>query len=107
MTEIYPTELKAVDGRQLMIRWSDGGQRRYSFRELRDQCPCAICRHKLSSDEQTPSLLPVRSESEARPLRVEAMKPVGNYAYRIAFSDGHGTGIYTFEFLRTFGEAVT
>jgi DUF971 family protein len=32
------------------------------------------------------------------------MKPVGNYAYTIAFSDGHDTGIYTFELLRELGE---
>ncbi len=31
------------------------------------------------------------------------MKPVGNYAYSIEFSDGHDTGIYTFEYLRELG----
>ena len=34
------------------------------------------------------------------------MKPVGNYAYSIAFSDGHDTGIFTFEFLRELGTEV-
>ena len=34
------------------------------------------------------------------------MKPVGNYAYCIAFSDGHDTGIYTFEQLRELGHEV-
>jgi len=32
------------------------------------------------------------------------MKPVGNYAYGIEFSDGHNTGIYSFETLRSLGE---
>jgi DUF971 family protein len=32
------------------------------------------------------------------------MKPVGNYAYTIAFSDGHDTGIYSFDRLLELGE---
>jgi DUF971 family protein len=35
------------------------------------------------------------------------MKPIGNYAYGIEFSDGHDTGIYTFEYLRELGEEAT
>ena len=31
--------------------------------------------------------------AEARPLTIQGMKPVGNYAYSIDFSDGHGSGI--------------
>jgi len=34
------------------------------------------------------------------------MKPVGNYAYSISFSDGHDTGIFTLEFLRELGKEV-
>jgi DUF971 family protein len=34
------------------------------------------------------------------------MTPVGNYAYGIAFSDGHDTGIYTVDYLRELGTAV-
>jgi DUF971 family protein len=44
--------------------------------------------------------------AEARPLRLLGMKPVGNYAYSIAFSDGHDTGIFTLEFLRELGVEV-
>lgn len=42
--------------------------------------------------------------AEIQPLRVVSMKPVGNYAYSITFSDGHDTGIYTFEQLRELGQ---
>jgi DUF971 family protein len=48
----------------------------------------------------------VLSLAEARPLTVLGMTPVGNYAYSIAFSDGHDTGIYTLEFLRSLGSEV-
>ena len=95
-----PTDLRIVEDNALLIKWSDGLQRRYSFRELRDSCPCATCREKRTGEQQAPTLLPVLSAAEAEPLRIEGMKPVGSYAYTIAFSDGHDTGIYPFAFLR-------
>ena len=45
--------------------------------------------------------------AEARPLTIASMQPVGNYAYSIAFSDGHDTGIFTLEFLHEHGVPVT
>jgi DUF971 family protein len=50
--------------------------------------------------------LPIISAAETEPLRITAMKPVGNYAYSIDFSDGHDTGIYTLESLRELGNEV-
>ena len=106
MTNVYPTDLKIVEENKLVIEWSDGQRRRYSFHQLRDQCPCATCREKRSGQQPAPTLLPVLSAAEAQPLRIEGMKPVGSYAYTIAFNDGHDTGIFTFELLRELGEDV-
>lgn len=100
---ILPTKLELVGDDQLLIGWSDGQQRRYSFRELRDACPCATCREKRNAPPAAPVLFPIISAAETLPLKIEGMKPVGNYAYSIAFSDGHDTGIFTFEFLRSLG----
>ena len=105
-----PTDLKIVDGK-LQIAWSDGETRGYAFSELRDACPCATCREKrkeAASPSQPASavLLPVLSAEEARPLAINGMQPVGNYAYTISFSDGHDTGIFTFDLLRQLGEVV-
>lgn len=102
----YPTELGyAPDGR-LQITWSDGQIRLYRFRTLRDACPCATCREKRSAPPPPMTTLPLLSTAELAPLRVTAMRPVGNYAYSIEFSDGHDTGIYTFALLRDLGEAA-
>ena len=49
------------------------------------------------------SPVPVLSAEEARPLGIDGMQPVGNYAYTIHFSDGHDTGIFTFSLLRQLG----
>jgi DUF971 family protein len=101
---VYPVRLDRLSDNQLLIEWSDGQQRRYSARELRDQCPCATCREKLEVVEDAPkTVLPIITEAEAQPLVIQSMKPVGNYAYSIGFSDGHDTGIYTLEFLREAG----
>jgi DUF971 family protein len=75
-----------------------------TVRTLRDRCPCASCREKRSAQPDRAELLPVLRPEETRPLRIAAMRPVGNYAYSIQFSDGHDTGIYTLALLRELGE---
>lgn len=102
----YPTNLQIVEQNKLLIEWSDAVRRRYSFRELRDACPCATCREKRMAKPPDPFTLPLLSAAELAPLRVTGMQPVGNYAYTIAFSDGHDTGIYPFELLRDLGTEV-
>ena len=101
----YPTALKLDENQRLLIQWSDGQERRYRPRALRDACPCATCREKRSQPSD-PLQLPTLTMAEAQPMRILGMQPLGNYAYNIAFSDGHDTGIYTFELLRELGEAV-
>jgi DUF971 family protein len=102
-----PTKLEITADNRLRIAWSDGTIRDYTFRELRDACPCATCRESRNAPPEPPPLLPIVSEADTRPLRIVAMKPVGNYAYSIDFSDGHNTGIYTLESLRELGERVS
>jgi len=98
----YPTNIQLTDDRRIQIDWSDGERRLYTFRELRDACPCATCKEKQQKPAAS-TLLPVLSAAEAQPLTIRGMKPLGNYAYSIAFSDGHDTGIYTFDLLRELG----
>jgi DUF971 family protein len=101
--DAYPTNLSLTPAGRLRIEWSDGLRREYAVQELRDRCPCATCREKRA---EPPPLLPVMKIEEARPLKIAAMKPVGNYAYSIEFSDGHDSGIFTLELLRELGEEV-
>ena len=104
--DAQPTKLELVGENRLRITWSDGHVREYAVRELRNKCPCATCREKRKAPPPPPTQLPIISAAEAAPLRITGMKPVGNYAYSIDFSDGHNTGIYTLESLRELGEAV-
>jgi DUF971 family protein len=100
----YPTKLSIEPDDRLLIEWSDGRSLRYTFRKLREACPCATCREKRDAPPPPVNMLTVLSPAETQPLRVTGMRPVGNYAYAIAFSDGHDTGIYTFERLLELGE---
>lgn len=102
MSDLFPVELQRTENRELFIRWSDGSEQTIPFRNLRDSCQCATCMEKKTSQTEKPAgMLNILSPAEARPLQIETMKPVGNYAYNISFSDGHSTGIFSFELLRS------
>ncbi len=80
----------------LRIEWDAAGHETWCpARDLRLACPCAGCREEMTG---RPLLDPSTVPSDVRPARVEL---VGAYAIRIWWSDGHGTGIYTFDSLRT------
>lgn len=114
MTDTRPESLEREGPSGLIIGWNDGVRRRYSAAGLRKACPCATCREKKSADATKPpagsnlkgSLLPVLSTQEARPTAIEHMRPVGNYAYNIQFSDGHDSGIFTFDYLIELGTPI-
>jgi DUF971 family protein len=108
MSEVRPTSLELRGENRLYIGWSDGQRREITFAELRSACPCATCREKRAQPAPPAGGgLQVLSLAEARPLKIASMTPVGNYAYSIAFSDGHDTGIFTLDFLRELGTEVT
>lgn len=100
-----PTELQRTEF-GLRIAWSDGQVREYRASELRVGCPCATCREKRAAPPPSPTQLTVLSKAEAAPLRIDSMRPVGSYAYNIAFSDGHHTGLFTMDRLRELGQQI-
>jgi len=106
MTNFQPTDIKITPDARLRIVWNDGQVREYAFRELRESCPCATCREKRNAPPAPISELAILSPAETQPLTIAGMKPVGNYAYSIDFSDGHDTGIFTLERLRDLGSEV-
>ena len=104
---VQPTKLELSPQGSLLITWSDSQRREYTVRKLRDACPCATCREKRTAAAGAPSNpFVVLSPEELRPLSIRGMEPVGSYAYKIDFSDGHDTGIYTLERLRELGREL-
>ena len=86
-----PVELRAPQGaRQMEIDWADGHRGLYPHRILRGFCPCAECQGHSGPIEFV----------EGGSLELDDIEEVGNYALRLAWSDGHGSGIYSFRYLR-------
>ena len=105
--EIHPVGLEKTDSHCLRITWSDGQILDIPFGQLRGACPCATCKEKKKGEAARPkSSLSILSAAEAVPLDIAQMRPVGNYAYNVAFSDGHSSGLFTIELLRGLGEAT-
>ena len=101
MTEISPLSLEKNENRELVIRWSDDILQIVKIRSLRENCPCATCMEKNMAPKEAPKgELKILSPAETMPLDIVSMRPVGNYAYNIEFSDGHTSGLFTLELLR-------
>lgn len=92
---ILPTNIRAHQAEQILeLVWDEGDVARLGYRLVRGECPCASCR-----DEWTGAR--ILDPATIRPdLRLESMDPVGSYAVRLAWNDGHSSGLYTWEHLR-------
>lgn len=88
----------AVAGRELALAWGDGHESYLPFDELRKRCPCALCRGQR---DLPPDPLRVVTAPQRGEVGIRRLVPVGAYAVQIVWSDGHDTGIYSFESLRS------
>jgi DUF971 family protein len=98
MTALRPTALEKLGDDRVRFVWNDGRRGSISWSRLRESCPCAVCR-----EERQQPLNPFRvlteSEISRGPLKPTALVPVGNYAYKVVWNDGHDTGLFPFEAL--------
>jgi ATP-binding protein involved in chromosome partitioning len=88
-----PRRIRRTD-EGLEIEWEPDHVAQFPARGLRLACPCAACVEEMSG---RPLLDPASVPADVRPLAVSL---VGTYGIRVQWSDGHGTGIYTFARLR-------
>ena len=91
-------------GTGVVIEWKDGHTSTYSFPFLRDACPCALCDEERSNSGRKPGD-PPKLAPGALPMFKAAAKPnsaepVGKYAIKFNWNDGHELGIYSWQFLR-------
>lgn len=88
-----------VIGDQLALAWSDGQENYITLRELRKACPCANCQGEPDAMGRVfkPKVMYVGNSYQAR-----SIQPVGGYALQITWADGHSSGIFSFDLLRSF-----
>ncbi|MGB7120664.1 MAG: DUF971 domain-containing protein, partial [Bradyrhizobium sp.] len=103
-----PSDVKihVKSGAGVDITWADGHASHYDFPYLREECPCATCNDERGKKEAFASAAPGAASFPALPMfkpkvRAQAATVVGNYAVQISFSDGHATGIYSYDHLRS------
>ncbi len=90
---------RSVPG-QVSIEWTDGAKSVFSAADLRKVCPCAGC------VSETTGIRTHDPASVPENLEQSNLKLVGNYALDMTFSDGHSTGIFTFQFLRKLSDEL-
>jgi DUF971 family protein len=88
----YPTEINHIKAEGLIrITWDDGHVGEYAQEYLRGYCPCALCQgHGVQ-----------RNFVSVPGARLQEIRAVGNYAIEFRWHDGHSTGIYTYDYLRS------
>ena len=88
----WPTEIRlTADRKNLIVTYDD---------QEKIELPAEILRIESPSAEvqgHSPSQKKIVTGKES--IRIEKLEPVGNYAIRIVFDDGHDTGLYTWEYL--------
>ena len=95
---VTPIHLDLKRSEALTVRWSDGRVSVYPVAYLRRMSPSADAQQTREALESNP--LMVLPGSATAPLRCERIEPVGRYAVRLVFSDGHQSGLYTWAYLR-------
>jgi len=100
-----PTSVKVhvTTGAGVDIVWADGHSSHYDFIYLRENCPCATC----NEERMNPSTPKASAGSSVLPMYkpkpgARSAQAVGSYAIKIDFTDNHSTGIFSFDYLRTF-----
>src|ERR1019366_8365354 len=102
-----PEHIAISKSRGIEIDWKDGHHSSYGVDYLRDWCPCATCTGAHGTEPRAKnSGTHGANQKAASPFQMykprEKMvniEPVGNYALRIVWSDGHAAGIYSYDHL--------
>ena len=91
----HPKQVDISLSQGMKIRWEDEHESQYSLAYLRESCPCATCRAAAEMAPQ-PGPFPIYKPAP----KLDSAETVGHYALRLLWTDGHSTGIYSFDYLR-------
>jgi len=101
-----PRHIDLKKDRGLTIEWPDGATSYYPIAYLRKMSPSAEMRELRNQMATNPlTVLPAGMAAHKGPITALNAELVGNYAIKIHFSDGHDTGIYSWDYLRSIDPA--
>ena len=96
MPEPIPTEIRLRRGSRLLeVSFDDGSRFELPFEYLRVHSPSA----ELKGHGPGQEVLVTGKEQ----VGIRAVEPVGQYAVKLVFDDGHDTGLYTWKYLHELG----
>ena len=96
MSEPWPSEIRLHEnGTRLTIQFDDASNYDYSAEYLRVESPSAEVQGHSPAERVT--------VGKKRNVKIKELKPVGNYAVKIVFDDGHDTGLFSWAYLETLG----
>jgi DUF971 family protein len=98
-----PTDISPI-GEDLAIKWDDGSESFIPLQTLRQACPCAACKGEVD-------IMGNLYKNEEHPLKPQAFKlvrvtQIGGYAVQPLWGDGHGSGIFPFDYLKRLGATI-
>ncbi|MDD5191495.1 MAG: DUF971 domain-containing protein [Dehalococcoidales bacterium] len=103
---VIPAKLDVKKDQGITITWLDGKISVYTLSLLRSMCPCAKCKEERAEKAAKKPLLNVLPGNYASDMHIVSAELVGNYALKLAWSDNHDAGIYSFNYLRELGEQI-
>ncbi|MDZ7826442.1 MAG: DUF971 domain-containing protein [Gammaproteobacteria bacterium] len=92
-----PTDIRLHRRSHLLeVSWADGSRFELPCELLRVYSPSAEVRGHGAGDRIL--------QTGKKHVNITGVEPVGNYAVKLSFDDGHDTGLYSWDFLRDLGE---
>ena len=103
MDPMRPIDMQII-GPELAVKWDDGSESFIALEKLRRHCPCAGCKGEMD-------IMGNLYKSPDKPLTPAAFQLVrislvGGYAVQPLWGDGHGTGLFAFDYLKRVAEAT-
>jgi DUF971 family protein len=91
--KVIPTDVAIAPDGAVLVRWDDGKDSQFGPAWLRARCPCAGCVDEWSGNRTF-------GDGHVKPdVRAQNLQPVGRYAVQIQWTDGHDSGIYSWDYL--------
>lgn len=98
---MIPLERIELIGSEIALLWADGKEHYLSCERLRAASPSA---ENTGERDLLGRRIGGTDQKSFPGVMVRGWRPVGSYALQFDFTDGHNTGLFTFDYLRELGE---